>query len=775
MDSYDWDPCVYAYTQSETGIVDAPAFDPLPGTYYSALSITLSSATPDAIIRYTLNGNDPQESDPVYTDPIAITSTTLLKARALQTGWTPSATVSGLYSIEEDPNRIIDSLALVSLYIATGGPDWTNHDNWLTGSLGTWYGVMMEAGRVVQLDLYNNNLTGSLPSEFGNFSQLNFLNVGYNELSGPIPQELGNLSNLTTLDLYRNDLTGDLPSAIYSFDYLRNLNVGFNSQLLIDINAISSMSQIQVLILSGLNLAGTFPVGLLSLPNLGYLDLAFNAFTGEIPQEIWQLTSLDHLKLGANQFTGTIPPEIGNLTNLSYLFLFNNQLSGPIPATINQTSLRYSNLSNNSFNDLPYLNGLTNLEGLQISDNQLTFEDIEYNVGIPSNHFIYSPQSNIGEEQSMLLDIGDTYNMNVSCGGTNNQYQWFKNYQPIPGAQSDHYYISSAVNTDAGDYHCQVTNTVATDLTIYSRPIHLSIYDPGIVADSLALVALYNAAGGPGWTNRDNWLTGPLSSWYGITITDQRVTGVYMNQNNLTGLIPAEIGDLTGLTVLNLNRNQLSGTIPAAIGNLIKLTYCVLGENQLTGSIPPELFNMVNLEQLYLNNNHFSGAIPPGIGNLTHLSVLNAESNQLSGALPAEMGNLINLFALYLDNNLFIGSIPSGIRNLVNLAYMQIDNCLFDDLPVLNTLEALGQLYIGSNRFTFEDIEPNIGLPDYFFGYAPQANIGEEQSIQLNIGDFYNLNVVCGGDHNQYQWYRNSQPIPGCSVRHLCNIRCNTG
>jgi M6 family metalloprotease-like protein/uncharacterized protein (TIGR02145 family) len=559
----------------------------------------------------------------------------------------------------------IDSLALVSLYNETNGPNWTIHNNWLAGPVNTWFGVSVESGRVTQLDLGTNNLTGTIPPEIGDLTQLISLVLGANNISGNIPEELYNL------------------------------------------------------------------------------------------------TALNYLHLGNNQLSGEISTSIAKMTDLHQLILWYNQLSGSIPNEINQTSIEYLFLNDNQFTGLPVLEGLSNLVGLRIYNNFLTFEDIEPNIGKPSTYFQYTPQSNIGEELSIQLQVGDGYSMNVVCGGSYNQYQWYRNSQPIPGALSATYAIPAAAIPDAGDYNCQVTNTLVTGLTLSSRPVHISIYDPAIVTDSLALVAFYHATGGPGWTNRDNWLTGPLSSWYGITITDQRVTGVYMNQNNLTGSIPPEIGDLTGLTTLNLNRNQLTGNIPAAIGNLIKLNYCVLGENQLTGSIPPELFNMVNLEQLYLNNNHLSGTIPPGIGNLTHVSVLNVESNQLSGALPAELGNLINLFALYLDNNLFTGSIPSGIRNLVNLAYMQIDNCLFDDLPVLNTLEALGQLYIGSNRFTFEDIEPNIGIPDYFFGYAPQANIGEEQSIQLSIGDFYNLNVVCGGDHNQYQWYRNSQPISG--------------
>ncbi|MBI4649364.1 MAG: hypothetical protein HY738_22885, partial [Bacteroidia bacterium] len=41
--------------------------------------------------------------------------------------------------------------------------------------------------------------------------------------------------------------------------------------------------------------------------------------------------------------------------------------------------------------------------------------------------------------------------------------------------------------------------------------------------DSLALVALYNSTDGDNWFNNTNWLIGPVSTWYGITISENRV------------------------------------------------------------------------------------------------------------------------------------------------------------------------------------------------------------------------------------------------------------
>ena len=59
--------------------------------------------------------------------------------------------------------------------------------------------------------------------------------------------------------------------------------------------------------------------------------------------------------------------------------------------------------------------------------------------------------------------------------------------------------------------------------------------------DSLALVDLYNSTNGPQWTKHGNWLTTkPVSTWYGITVSADRVTEADLIANNLTGKIPAQ-------------------------------------------------------------------------------------------------------------------------------------------------------------------------------------------------------------------------------------------
>ena len=86
-----------------------------------------------------------------------------------------------------------DREALIALYNATNGASWHNKDNWgTTAPLGQWHGVTTDAnGRVTRLDLNNNQLSGSIPTELGSLSNLEALSLSQNQLSGPIPSELG--------------------------------------------------------------------------------------------------------------------------------------------------------------------------------------------------------------------------------------------------------------------------------------------------------------------------------------------------------------------------------------------------------------------------------------------------------------------------------------------------------------------------------------------------------------------------------------------------------
>ncbi len=103
---------------------------------------------------------------------------------------------------------------------------------------------------------------------------------------------------------------------------------------------------------------------------------------------------------------------------------------------------------------------------------------------------------------------------------------------------------------------------------------------PGnIVIDSLALVAFYNSTAGPSWTNKTNWLTGPLATWFGVTQTGASVTSLNLPSNKVTGNIPIELIDINALQTINLADNEIV-SIPA-VSQISAITSLNVSGNQL--------------------------------------------------------------------------------------------------------------------------------------------------------------------------------------------------
>ncbi|KAK1552015.1 hypothetical protein Q3G72_008911 [Acer saccharum] len=87
-----------------------------------------------------------------------------------------------------------------------------------------------------------------------------------------------------------------------------------------------------------------------------------------------------------------------------------------------------------------------------------------------------------------------------------------------------------------------------------------------------------------------------------------------MENCNISGDIPEEIGNLNKLMTLRLANNQLTGPIPVTFKRLQKLQGLSLENNKLEGSIPNDLCHLNRLVILYLDNNKLSGSIPPCLG-----------------------------------------------------------------------------------------------------------------------------------------------------------------
>ncbi len=105
-----------------------------------------------------------------------------------------------------------------------------------------------------------------------------------------------------------------------------------------------------------------------------------------------------------------------------------------------------------------------------------------------------------------------------------------------------------------------------------------------VARDRAALVALYNAAGGPNWTQSENWLSDePLSRWSGVTTNGPgRVTGLDLGSSGLSGTLPAALGNLRALEELRLQGNDaLTGGLPHSLPELFRLETLSLGSTDL--------------------------------------------------------------------------------------------------------------------------------------------------------------------------------------------------
>jgi Leucine-rich repeat (LRR) protein len=417
-------------------------------------------------------------------------------------------------------DRASDSVALRNLYSSMGGGGWTTNANWLTGPINAWFGVTAPVnvgGRVTAINLPANNLVGQIPAAIGNLTGLQTLILHSNSITGSVPSETGDLVNLQNLGLYSNSISGILPvtlgnlAGLLYFDISNNkingtlpgslsnltslnfLSLSVN-KLSGTIDPIKNITTLDEIYLAQNQFTGSIPIELGNMPGLTKLTLSDNKFTGNIPTQLGNLANLQQLQLNGNSLTGSIPPQLGNLSNLTFLDLGNNKLTGVIPSSIgNLSNLTYLGLyaaneltgavppsfvnlsslttlyvQDNKLDDLPILSGLPLLTDLVVRNNRFTFEDLEPNISKLGASTNYSPQAIYGSPTSVTINSGQTINLALTPGGTNNIYQWKFNANNISGAVSATFTKPSATSADGGAYTLLVTNSVVTGFTLES-------------------------------------------------------------------------------------------------------------------------------------------------------------------------------------------------------------------------------------------------------------------------------------------------------------------
>nr|DAD27291.1 TPA_asm: hypothetical protein HUJ06_028759 [Nelumbo nucifera] len=145
-----------------------------------------------------------------------------------------------------------------------------------------------------------------------------------------------------------------------------------------------------------------------------------------------------------------------------------------------------------------------------------------------------------------------------------------------------------------------------------------------------------------------------------------------LDQNYLTGSLPAFLGNLSKLQYLQVGINALSGTIPPEIGNLKELVSLAIGSNNFSGAFPPQIGNLVKLKEIWMDSSGVGGEIPSTFKNLVNMETLWAFDNKLSGKIPDFIGNWTKLTALRLQGNNFEGPMPSSLSKLVSLTDLRI-------------------------------------------------------------------------------------------------------
>ena len=274
----------------------------------------------------------------------------------------------------------------------------------------------------------------------------------------------------------------------------------------------------------------------------------------------------------------------------------------------------------------------------------------------------------------------------------------------------------------------------------------------GLVGDCEALLAARNTLEG---SARLNWsVSTPIQQWEGVYLrgTPERVTWIILRRRGLDGSIPAQLGQLSSLTILNFHSNALTGQIPSEIGNLTNLEQLLLHNNSLSGDFPnlsrlsrlkklwfsgknnrigqgkgiplwlnnltaleevnlwgnemggsiPTLSGLSNLKLLKLQNNSLTGNIPSWFGDMNSLGGLYLHANNLSGPIPPELGKLTRLRRLWLDRNQLTGAIPPALSGMTNLGTLNLHtNQLTGSIPPqLGNLSRLQHLALQNNQLT---------------------------------------------------------------------------
>ncbi|KAH7293051.1 hypothetical protein KP509_28G009600 [Ceratopteris richardii] len=375
-----------------------------------------------------------------------------------------------------------------------------------------------------KLYLYKNELNGSIPREFGNYTYALEIDLSENKMTGNIPPELGRLEQLQLLHLFENFFTGSIPSDLGNLSNIQQLDFSINNLTDGIPTSLQYLSKLKDIRLFDNNLHGPLPPLLGKYSNLTVLDASVNMLSGNIPNTICENQQLTLLNLWSNNFSGKIPDSIKNCSSLTQLGLEQNKLNGTIPAEIgNCKNLQGLLLSNNQLSGRlpPELGNLSKLAILRVSGNSLQ-GDI--------------PLSLMNCTKLLQLDLSK----NLFTGSIPSELGRLTNLMELV-LEGNH-----------------LTGTIPLTLANLTRLTELQL--------------------------GDNALSGQIPPELGAMRSLQ--IALNLSCNNLSGEIPADLQKLSLLEYVHIEKNKLSGEIPAKFASWTSLVVFNVSYNGLVGAVP---------------------------------------------------------------------------------------------------------------------------------------------------------------------------------------------
>jgi len=255
------------------------------------------------------------------------------------------------------PYKILQRFAMATFFYSTGGDFWEENTLWLSPEDEcNWFSragssPVCKSDRLVTLELDFNNVEGVIPAELAYLSQLERVELSGGPerfLSGSLPSEVGLLTSLDYFSVRGNQQTGTIPTELGNWKAIRTLNLSLNRFRGLVPSQLGGLTNLREIFLGSNELTGPLPTEFGQASKLFRISVGGNRLSGGLPTEIGQLTELRYIYMETNQFS-SLPSEIGLLTSLIVMAMFDNALASALPSEVGGLSeLRSLLLTNNS-------------------------------------------------------------------------------------------------------------------------------------------------------------------------------------------------------------------------------------------------------------------------------------------------------------------------------------------------------------------------------------------------------------------------------------------